>query len=434
MARVVVVGAGVAGLGGAYALQKQGVEVKVLESTPHVGGRMRSKEWNGTWIDLGAEFIATPGFEEELFDELGIIDDRLTYPGGEVKFDVWRRGAAHEFNYTRPSGILRFGGMTWWEKLQMLRVVPAYVKMARTMRGHGLEPWRGAWADDASVQDWLEPRAPGLLEYIVEPMFELYCGWEPENFGRAAFLATSFLGRLPTLWTFKRGLGQVTEALAARLDVTTNARVTAVDVESDPVRVEWTELGTTRSDRPDAVLVAVPGSRVLDFTVGLTPERTRFFEQVTYVPHELPFFKVTERPAGVPDGVFFPRVEDDQIAALGYDRSTTDPNVEFLRVSMKTRHIVSQLGRSDDEDLDAIVGEAARRYPSIPAVIEDRFVSRWREALPAFPAGSMRRLADFVALPPQRGVAFAGDYLCTGATSAAYVTGRRAADDLLARL
>ncbi len=433
MTKVVVVGAGIAGLGAAYSMQKAGVEVSVLEATPHVGGRMRSMEWNGAWIDLGAEFIATPGFDEMLFHELGIMKDRVSYPGGDVSFNVWRNGAAHPFSYTDPSGVLRFGGLTWWEKARMAGMLPAYLRMYRELGGRYEEPWRGAWADDESVGEWLGRVAPAFCEYVIEPMFELYCGWEPENLSKGAFLATAFLPRLPQIWTFREGLGMVTQALAARVDVHTNARVTRVDLERDPVVVEWIEGGEARSTTADAVLVAVPGSRVLDFTQGLDAERVRFFENVQYVPHELPFFTVTEPPAGVPQGVFYPRLEDEQIAAIGYDVSSTNPDVSFLRVSMKTKHIRAQLEKSDEEDLDAIVDEAARRYPSIRPVIKDRVVSRWREALPLFPPGSMTRLSDFVALPPQRGVAFAGDYLYTGATSAAYVTGQRAAADLLTR-
>ena len=160
--KVVVVGAGIAGLGAAYSMHKAGVEVTVLEATPHVGGRMRSREWNGAWIDLGAEFIATPGFDEMLFHELGIMKDRLTYPGGEVSFNMWRDGEAHRFSYTDASGVLRFGGLTWWEKARLAGMLPAYVRMWRELGGRVEEPWRGAWADDESVGEWLARVAPSV--------------------------------------------------------------------------------------------------------------------------------------------------------------------------------------------------------------------------------------------------------------------------------
>ncbi|MGC2493796.1 MAG: FAD-dependent oxidoreductase [Candidatus Binatus sp.] len=41
--KVVVVGAGMAGLSAAYRLRKAGVDVTVLESNDHVGGRVRTE-------------------------------------------------------------------------------------------------------------------------------------------------------------------------------------------------------------------------------------------------------------------------------------------------------------------------------------------------------------------------------------------------------
>jgi len=435
MPRVIVVGAGVAGLGAAYTLQKAGVEVQVLESEPVVGGRMRSREWNGAWIDLGAEFIADVGFPDALFRELGIMAERVTYPGGSVAFDVWRDGRANRFDYTDPAGILKYDGMSALEKARLVSLIPAMARQWKESRGapYG-ETWHGAWADDESIETWLSRRAPAFLEYAIEPMFELYCGWEPHNFSKGAFLSTAFFPRPEEIYTFRRGLGTVTEALANRLDVTTGARVTKVDLEPSPVVVEWTENGAPRRGEADLVLVAVPGSRVLDFTRGLDTRRTAFFEKVEYVPHELPFFTVTEPPVGVPGSLFIPRREDRDVAAIGYDVSSTNPEVKFLRISMKSGFVRRYIDRDDEEALDAIVAAGARRYPQITPLVKDRFVSRWREGLPAFGVGSMRRLRDFIALRPQRGVAFAGDYLATGSTGAAYTTGQWAAADALRRL
>ena len=126
-------------------------------------------------------------------------------------------------------------------------MLPAFLRQRRETAGEYTEPWRGAWADDQSVETWLSRVNPGFLEYVVEPMFELYCGWEPHNFSKGAFLSTSLLPRLPTIWTFPKGLGTVTTALASHLDVTTEARVTSIDLERDPVTLEWEHGGATRS-------------------------------------------------------------------------------------------------------------------------------------------------------------------------------------------
>lgn len=57
--KVIVIGAGIAGLTAAYYLWKQGMDVEVLESSSRVGGRMTSDTSEGYTIDRGAHFQFT---------------------------------------------------------------------------------------------------------------------------------------------------------------------------------------------------------------------------------------------------------------------------------------------------------------------------------------------------------------------------------------
>jgi monoamine oxidase len=61
--RVVVVGAGFAGLAAADALRQRGVEAVVFEARDRVGGRVHSRRLdNGAVVELGAEFVL-PGYD-----------------------------------------------------------------------------------------------------------------------------------------------------------------------------------------------------------------------------------------------------------------------------------------------------------------------------------------------------------------------------------
>ncbi len=55
--KVVVVGAGMAGLGAARALREAGCRVVVVEARDRIGGRVHTVEWQGAPIDLGAAWI-----------------------------------------------------------------------------------------------------------------------------------------------------------------------------------------------------------------------------------------------------------------------------------------------------------------------------------------------------------------------------------------
>jgi oxygen-dependent protoporphyrinogen oxidase len=397
---------------------------------------VRSRQWGGAWIDLGAEFFADADLVHmnAPIDDLGMRGELITYPGEKVAFEVWRNGTAHPLSFTEPTSFLRFGAMTLGSRLQLVRLLPLMIGQLRRNKNVLYEPWRAAWCDDESVEDYLNRICPEMLEYAIEPCFELYCGYEPHDFGKAmfAYLMTSY--RQTSVVTFKEGLGQFTRALGARLKVVTKAHVRRVAAEERSIRVEVEIDGHTEHHEADFVIIAVPGTKVLGILPDLDAARRAFFENVRYTPHELPFFKLSRPPEAVPKRVFYPRKEDPNIAALGYDISSTDPNVRHLRVSMKTGHIRRMLDKTDAEDLEAILIEAEKRYPQVRPLVEEGFVSRWRDALPLFWPGYCRALEQFVALPPLAGIEFAGDYLAGPSTGAAYVTGQRAAQRALKRL
>jgi 1-hydroxycarotenoid 3,4-desaturase len=77
-ARVVIVGAGVAGLVAAALLSARGVEVVVLEREPAVGGKLQPVEIGGTALDAGPTVLTMRWVLDEIFAEAGAsLADRL---------------------------------------------------------------------------------------------------------------------------------------------------------------------------------------------------------------------------------------------------------------------------------------------------------------------------------------------------------------------
>ncbi len=91
--KVLVIGAGAAGLAAGFALERRGVEVELLEASSRFGGRMkRIADFADFPIDLGAEWIHTdPSILEELArdPEAGRRVEVIKY---DPRIFTWKRG------------------------------------------------------------------------------------------------------------------------------------------------------------------------------------------------------------------------------------------------------------------------------------------------------------------------------------------------------
>ena len=129
--RILVIGAGVAGLSAARALQSGGCDVTVLEASDRLGGRTHTVQLDGTSIDLGAAWIHNPignplvdlcesqGLQRKPFDiddlieRQMLIDDVILDPEmaaqarrDEGEFWAWLEDAALEMSGKTASDLL----------------------------------------------------------------------------------------------------------------------------------------------------------------------------------------------------------------------------------------------------------------------------------------------------------------------------------------
>ena len=131
--RVVVVGAGIAGLTAAYDLKKAGYQVTVLEAKDIPGGRMAEKLEGSFMKYTGATGLFR--FYKDMWDviaELGLSERLMPYPKmGSGIANNTKETYALDFNQTL--GMLRHPALSLRSRLRLASLIPDFMQARRAV-------------------------------------------------------------------------------------------------------------------------------------------------------------------------------------------------------------------------------------------------------------------------------------------------------------
>jgi monoamine oxidase len=238
MARIVVVGAGFAGLAAADALRADGFEVTVLEARDRVGGRVWSVPFAGAIVERGAEFI---------------LPQNTAVESLAARFDLplVRKGTPYGRREPRGEEAVPAGELeAVFDRIAEGETLPEAETVAEAIQGLGLEPRTAA---------------------LVRARLEISMGHtaddlRPEVLGEGAATFGDF-----DSYTVKGGNAELARALAGELG-------SAVHLSSPVRRVRWGDQGVTVATDEgeldaDAAVIAVPTGPLRE--IGFEPALPR---------------------------------------------------------------------------------------------------------------------------------------------------------------
>ncbi|MBI5506946.1 MAG: FAD-dependent oxidoreductase [Deltaproteobacteria bacterium] len=422
--KVIVIGAGMAGLTAAHFLVEAGNEVVVLEQDSRPGGRIQSIERNGDTLDVGAQFIHTNyALTLELTRKFNLESDLAKMQSSDM---MLRDGHFHII----PWGSVRVPAISLWSQIKMTRM---FLPMLLRKKHMGLEGWPGLLdMDKLELSTFARLKLnEECLDYMVRALMLTYSMSEPEGISLAYFMRSLHMYVTTGAHCFRSGNDVLPRAMARNLDVRYDTTVEAI-LGNDVVRGVRTSRGEIEAA---GVISAVPSPALLPLYANWNADQRAFLEQFAYSKMPLVLYE-GELPAAVNYwGGVFDRKAGHRVSFI------TFPHMKYERAS-KARYLLAwPLGSLGAELIDSpeatvmqnVTTELRRAMPVEAASLEPSCVVRHPHTYPQYRLGMFEMLLRFKAAEGKpSGLYFAGDYNDGGLIEGAAQSGYRAARRLMA--
>jgi oxygen-dependent protoporphyrinogen oxidase len=428
--RVIVIGAGIAGMVAARRLAQSGHDVRVLEADGVPGGRVGERQLRGIRFNAGARLVyAFSRPFNALLDEVGLT--QALVPVRHLSAECV--GADGSWTVELMPGVksLLTPGLSFGERLRFL----SFGLRTLTARTDPDDAASTPAADSVTLADHIRDNlGPNVLQRMVEPIFRGTRCWNAEDVSAAFFASTTphLVGR-DTVHVFDGGMDRLPHALAEGIAIDCGTRVTAVETPAKGAcRVDAVRDGKRVVYDADLVLCATEGSLAAALFPDLPSDDRAFLATVRYNSLGIVHYQL-DRPVE-PAMKFFTRDTSGSIATWqqvpGNEATEQAPQ---LYVQLSPEAVAEAEARDMTDRLDELVADRVRTlYPSLDrdcADLHNQWIAR---KLPVFYPGYARSITAFRdrQSAARRRVYFCGDYLAQALITGAAASGERAARDI----
>jgi predicted NAD/FAD-binding protein len=276
MARIAVIGAGVAGLTAAHTLQKQGHEVRVFESEDRPGGHAHTVSAGDLSVDMGFIVFNDRNYPHftALLDELGIAGQP-----SDMSFAVTSGDGRFEYSSASLGGL--FATLPRPKFVRMLLDVRRFQRDAAELLDSGSDESLGHYLERNGYSRWfierlLVPQAAAVWSAPEDQMWTFPARFLARFFHHHGMLS---LRDRPQWFTVPGGSRTYVDALTARLDVRTGHPVHTIRRHAD--RVQVTPGGTF-----DEVVLACHSDQALDMLADASRDERRILGALPYQANE----------------------------------------------------------------------------------------------------------------------------------------------------
>ena len=423
--RIIVIGAGMAGLAAALDLVAKGHDVTVLEARTRPGGRVftiREPFADGLYAEAGAmQVFDSHARTQRYIRELGLeIDAIRPAPGTSILHVMGKRvllkpGEPVTWPFVLADGEKSLDVRALWDKYVHAAVQEVADAESRDASLRPVEKYDRLTFSAFLRAEGASPAAIAILAVGLPSGL----GDGPDRVSALDLLReAAHRAARKQSFTIRGGTDRLPKALAARLGDRVHYGTAVLRLERQPerVRVVAAQGGSSRTYIADRVVCAIPFTvlRRLEVTPPFAPEKRTVIEQLRYTSVTRVFVQTRTR-FWIEEGWSANASTDLPVMGV-YERALNQPGTRgILESYMAGPNARKAMAMTDRERLTATLEGMAKVYPSIRQQFEGGVSKCWDEdewsrgAYAWFEPGQMTTLMPHVARPEGR-VHFAGEH------------------------